>query len=292
MAVFVKFWGTRGSVPTPGPKTQRYGGNTSCVEIRTPDALLVCDGGTGLRELGTDLIRRADGKPLNLHFFFSHPHWDHIQGFPFFSPAYTPEHTIHIYDEGEKLHRLLSGQMQSDYFPVNFTELKARIVHEHFDQGRAVIGSVEVRPFSQKHPGGSLGFSFVCEGKKIVYATDNELDLLLSDPNIPISKPTAARPLPKAMVDAAKGADLLIADGQYGDGEYGRKRGWGHARATTAVDFAVQAKAKQLAIFHHDPMQSDKDVDAKIAACAERAARLGSDVKVFGAREGVELEIA
>jgi phosphoribosyl 1,2-cyclic phosphodiesterase len=290
--LFVKFWGTRGSIPTPGPKTQRFGGNTSCVEIRTADAVLICDGGTGLRELGADLLRRAAGKPLTLHLFFSHPHWDHIQGFPFFGPAYTPDHRLYIYGDEQKIHRLLSGQMQSDYFPVDFSTLKAHIEHRTFVEGKVIVHGVEVRPFAQKHPGGSLGFAFSYGAHKIVYATDSELDLLLTDRDQPWKQPAQLRALPEALVRAASGADLLIGDGQYRDDEYLAKTGWGHSRASTLVDFAVQAKAKHLAIFHHDPMQSDKDVDAKVAACAARAAQLGSELKVFGAREGVELEIS
>jgi ribonuclease BN (tRNA processing enzyme) len=291
MALFVKFWGTRGSIPTPGPKTQRYGGNTSCVEIRADQTVLICDGGTGIRELGVDLLRRSGGDPLTLHLFFSHPHWDHIQGFPFFGPAYAAEHTLNIYGQDEKLYQLLSGQMQSAYFPVNFAELKAQIVPQHFVNGRVVIGGVEVHAFSQKHPGNSLGFSFTFEGKKIVYSTDNELDQLLTDVGGPLSKPSALRRLPEALVAAASDADLLIVDGQYLDAEYVRKVGWGHPRASTSVDFGVLARAQQLAIFHHDPMQSDRDVDAKVAECAARATQLGSAMKVFGAREGVELKI-
>jgi len=132
MALFVKFWGTRGSIPTPGPRTQRYGGNTSCVEIRAENTVIICDGGTGLRELGVDLLRRSEGQPLTLHLFLSHVHWDHIQGFPFFQPAYMPKHTLFIYGQDDKIHQLLSGQMQSAYFPVNFTELKAHIVAKTF----------------------------------------------------------------------------------------------------------------------------------------------------------------
>jgi phosphoribosyl 1,2-cyclic phosphodiesterase len=291
MPLFVKFWGTRGSIPTPGPRTQRYGGNTSCVEIRAGDSVLILDGGTGIRELGVDLLRRSQGKPLTLHLFFSHPHWDHIQGFPFFGPAYSAQHTLYLYGQDDKVYQLLSGQMQSAYFPVNFAELKAKIIAKQFQQGQVTVGGVEVRAFSQKHPGTSLGFSFEFEGKKVVYSTDNELDQLISDPEAPETRPGDLRPLPQPLLAAAQGADLLISDGQYGDAEYLHKVGWGHSRASTAVDFAVQAKCKVLAVFHHDPMQSDREVDAKVAACSARAAHLGSSLKVFGAREGVELKI-
>ncbi|WP_373049553.1 MBL fold metallo-hydrolase [Vulgatibacter sp.] len=294
MSLFVKFWGTRGSIPTPGPATARYGGNTSCVEIRTGDALFICDGGTGLRELGLDLLRRSAGKPIEGHLLFSHPHWDHIQGFPFFTPIYQPANTFHIYGfaEGDqRIFQLLSGQMRSDYFPVDFSELSATISHEEI-LGQKTIEGVRVKALSQLHPGGSWAFSFETQGRKVVYATDHELDAHLADREASIRDPGAVRVLPQALVDFVSGADLLIADGQYTDAEYPEKIGWGHPRATTTVDLAIAAGAKQLAITHHDPMQTDTDVERKIAACRERAAGRAPWLQVFAAREGVELKLA
>lgn len=293
MALFVKFWGTRGSIPTPGPRTQRYGGNTACVEVRTDETLFICDGGTGLRELGLDLIRRYDGRPIVGHILFSHPHWDHIQGFPFFTPAYRPENTFHIYGTprgDRRLFQLLSGQMRSDYFPVDFSELSAKIVAEDLEE--TAIGGVLVKALPQCHPGGSFAFSFESQGRKIVYATDNELDAVLTNREESLRDPHAPRHLPEELVDFVRGADLLVADGQYCDDEYVSKMGWGHPRATTTVDLAAAAGVKQLAITHHDPMQADVDVDAKIAACAERASKLAPELVIFGAREGVELKLA
>ncbi len=293
MSLFVKFWGTRGSIPTPGSTTQRYGGNTACVEVRTDQALFILDGGTGLRELGIDLIRRYRGKPIVGHMLFSHPHWDHIQGFPFFTPAYQAENTFHIYGtpEGDRrLFGLVSGQMRSDYFPVDFSELSAQILAKDLDSGR--IDDVVVKALPQCHPGGSFAFSLESQGRKVVYATDNELDELLPDLDASLRDPDAPRPLPAELIDFVRGADLLIADGQYGEEEYASKLGWGHPRATTTVDLAAAAGVKQLAITHHDPMQSDVDVDAKIAVCVARASRLAPKLIVFGAREGVELKLA
>ena len=133
---FVRFWGTRGSIPTPGHKTRRFGGNTSCVEIRVGDLELVCDGGTGLRELGLDLLQRGRQK-IEAHFFFSHMHWDHIQGFPFFVPAYGPDSELFVYETSagdDRVQKLLHGQMRSEYFPVEFGDLGARITARHFEQ--------------------------------------------------------------------------------------------------------------------------------------------------------------
>jgi phosphoribosyl 1,2-cyclic phosphodiesterase len=141
VASFVRFWGTRGSIPTPGHRTRVYGGNTSCVEVRVDDTLFVCDGGTGMRELGDSLVRRSNG-PLQAHLLFSHTHWDHIQGFPFFLPAYKPSTTLHIYDverDDDRIHRLLLGQMRSEYFPVTFSDLGSKIVSSDLHGGNKVI---------------------------------------------------------------------------------------------------------------------------------------------------------
>lgn len=291
---FVKFWGTRGSIPTPGYRTRKYGGNTSCVEIRVGDALFICDGGTGLRELGINLLKRQQS-PVVAHMFFSHPHWDHIQGFPFFQPAYLKENTFYIYGTSRgdrRLFGLLSGQMRSDYFPVSFSELGAIIVASDLEERGNEIEGVTIRAYEQHHPGRSYAFSFEKGGVRVVYATDNEIDLMLENADEVAADPSALRRPRADYLETIRGADLLIADGQYFDEEYPQKVGWGHARATTAVDAAVLAGVKQLAIFHHDPMHADEEVDAKIAICRERADRLGAtDLVIFGAREGMELRL-
>jgi phosphoribosyl 1,2-cyclic phosphodiesterase len=290
---FVRFWGTRGSIPTPGHMTKKYGGNTSCVEIRSDDSLFICDGGTGLRELGTDLMTRGN-KPITGHFFYSHTHWDHIQGFPFFTPAYVPQNTFHVYGTAEgdrRTYELLSGQMRSDYFPVDFGELRSNIVASHLDGGLRIIDGCAVSYFEQQHPGRSWAYSFVKDGFKVVYATDNELDLTVADAKASIADPLAPRIIPDAFRRFCFGADLLISDAQYFDDEYAKKVGWGHPRATTVIDLALQAEVKQVALFHHDPMHGDVDVDRKIALCKERAVRVNPVLQVFGAREGLELRV-
>jgi len=293
MDFFVKFWGTRGSIPTPGYRTQKYGGNTPCIEIRCDEKLLICDGGSGLRELGLDLISRKE-KKITGHMFFSHTHWDHIQGFPFFVPAYIPENTFYVYcpNPGDtRVYELLSGQMNSDYFPVNFSELSAHILARDMQNRSTGIDGIEVKAMPLNHPGGSVGYSFESDGHTVVYATDNELDSVLKNRKEAMVKPEAPREVPDEYVDFVRGADLLIADGQYTDQEYPDKVGWGHSRATTLVDWAARAGVKQLAVSHHDPLQTDDDVHAKISSCRERAAKLGSDLVVFGARESLELKI-
>jgi phosphoribosyl 1,2-cyclic phosphodiesterase len=293
MPIFVRFWGVRGSIPTPGPKTRRYGGNTSCVEIRNDDTLIVCDAGTGLRELGVALLRTPPKTGLTVHLFLSHPHWDHIQGFPFFGPAYLKNTTLYVYCPAgdQQNYRLLSGQMANAYFPVGFSDLGAKIVPRNFEGDTVKAGSFTVRCFQQKHPGGSLGFRFDHNGASVVYATDAELDQQLDKPQLAETNPGQARKLPADLVRAVKGTDLLICDAQYLDEEYVQKTGWGHPRATTCVDLGGQGKVKQLALTHHDPMHSDMQVDLKVAMCSERAESLGYTMQVFGAREGIELKV-
>lgn len=293
MTFFVKFWGTRGSIPTPGSKTKRYGGNTSCVTIRTDDALLICDAGTGIRELGEHINSQGD-EPVHGHIFFSHTHWDHIQGFPFFSPAYRSENTFHIWAsplQGGRIHSLLSGQMQSDYFPVSFGDLRARIIAETMGDTHSFIDGVTVSSIKQVHPGICTAFRFQKDGRSVIYATDHELDLSIVNKKEAAEDLDVMRILPEEFVTFCAGASLLICDGQFTEAEYPAKVGWGHSRATTAVDLAVQANVEQLAVFHHDPMQSDSDVEAKIDHARARAARLCPDLMVFGAREGMELKI-
>ena len=260
--MFVRFWGVRGSIPTPGPRTRRYGGNTSCVEVRIGNDLLVFDAGTGMRELGVQLLR-AKLKELTVHLFLSHPHWDHIQGFPFFGPAYVSSTTLYVYGPkgDDKNYQLLSGQMANAYFPVRFADLGANIVARSFAGTSVKAGEVKVKCFSQKHPGGSTGFRVESGEKSVVFATDSELDQVLVDPEIVKREPEALRELPDDLVSAVRGADLLVADAQYTDSEYLNKVGWGHPRASTVVDLAVQAGVRQLALTHHDPMHSDRDVE-------------------------------
>ena len=292
MATFVRFWGTRGSIPTPGMGTRRYGGNTSCYEVRFDDTLFICDGGTGLRDLGTQLLQRSTA-PVEAHMFFSHTHWDHIQGFPFFTPAYAKASRLYVYDvQGvdRRIHRLLHGQMRAEYFPVDFKELSASIVSRELGSGELVDG-IRVDTLEQDHPGRSFAFSFVKDGCKVVYATDSELDRILINREESLQDLRAPRVLPQAVVDFVSGAALLIADGQYSDEEYVSKVGWGHARASTVVDLATQAEVQQVAITHHDPMHTDDDVEKLVAAARQRSAHLGERITVFGAREGLEIKV-
>ena len=327
----VEFWGTRGSIPTPGSATQRYGGNSSCVALDFGGDLFICDAGTGIRSLGLELTRAAQHAPVRAHLFFSHSHWDHIQGFPFFTPAYDPNARIVVYGNHAGpgcMYDLLSGQMQAQYFPVSFRDLGAVITRgelaepegslDEDDQppaptraAMAAVGlgrlqraddalqhegieidGVRVRIFRGRHPGGSVAYRFERRGLSVVYSTDNELDAVLLNHHDSMRDLDRMRRAPPAFVDFVRGADLLIGDAQYTDDEYPRRAGWGHARANTLVDLAVQAEVKRLALYHHDPLHTDLLVDQKVEVAQARALRHGeTKLQVSGARERAQLRL-
>ncbi|MBA4148725.1 MAG: MBL fold metallo-hydrolase [Verrucomicrobia bacterium] len=292
MAVFVKFWGCRGSIPTPASWTRVYGGNTSCVEVRFDKTIFICDAGSGIRELGKDLATRQP-EPTELHLLITHTHWDHIQGFPFFSPAYAETTRLRVYGKsmGENSpHALLSGQMISDYFPVSYQHLGAQIISDSFQSGGKEIEGVCVRTIPLNHPGGCTGYIFEKDGKKIVYLTDNELEIQPGDKFPDLNNDGPLRRVPQDLIDFVRHADLLIADAQYDDKEYVEKRGWGHSSCVSVTDLAIKADVKNLALFHHDPECSDSQVDEKVRVCCERAVRFGANVTIFAAREGIELK--
>ena len=299
MGFYVSFWGVRGSIPTPGHATQKFGGNTACIEVRIENQLFILDGGSGLRPLGQALIRRQKRSalgPIEAHMFFSHSHWDHIQGFPFFVPAYNPQTKILVYGVtnasiDQHIFDLLNGQMSDDYFPVQFHDLGAQIIKKDLNAGGTPIGNVTVDYFDTYHPGGSIAYSISSNGRKVIYSTDNELDQMLENYQESLDDISVFRRSPKDFVEFCRGADLLIADGQYTDEEYPSHINWGHPRATTLVDLCFEADIKQLAITHHDPMQTDSKVEQKIKSCRQRADILGYEGVILAAREGIELKL-
>jgi len=216
----VRFWGTRGSIATPGPRTLGYGGNTSCVEVQCGEHRLIFDAGTGIRELGLLLMHEAQGAPITVHLFISHTHWDHIQGFPFFLPAYQPSTAIHVYGspgQGRSLERVLRGQMDADYFPVALGDLSAAI-HIHEFRGEAFrVGDAHITAMYLNHPGMNLGYRIRHGGRTVVYATDNEpyrrtLDEL--GRRAEAGREFGGR-LDEEFVRFVAGADLYIGEAQY-----------------------------------------------------------------------------
>jgi phosphoribosyl 1,2-cyclic phosphodiesterase len=292
MSAFVKFWGTRGSIPTPGSWTRVYGGNTSCLEVRFGDTVFICDAGSGVRQLGKDLLTR-DPLPNDLHLFITHTHWDHIQGFPFFAPAHLKNFRIYLYGTGTddtSRYRLISGQMTSSYFPVDFGDLKAEVIADMIQDGRKEIAGVQVTCFPTNHPGGCYGYRFDKDNVSVAYVTDNELPIQPGDTFPDLENKGGLRKMPEDMLEKIKGVDLLVADSQYDETQYAEKVGWGHSSCFSTTDLGIQAGAKALALFHHDPESTDEEIDEKVAACRRRVEHFGSEMTVFAAREGVELK--
>jgi phosphoribosyl 1,2-cyclic phosphodiesterase len=247
----IRFWGVRGSIASPGPNTQGVGGNTSCVEVCLGSETFVFDAGTGLRDLGSDLLRRGQTSATVM---LSHFHWDHIQGLPFFTPAYVPGFDLRIVGgthDGAGIRAALESQMKTPGFPVSFADLSARLTLEQVRPKEWVELSPHVRIKSLKlnHPGGSFGYRLESEGKVVVYATDTE-HYACVDPEL---------------IKLAQGADVLIYDAQYTPDEYAGKSGpsrvgWGHSTYVAAAELAQSAGVGKLMLFHHDPSRSDSQV--------------------------------
>ena len=292
----VTFWGTRGSIATPGAGTTKYGGNTSCVEVRCGTDIFIFDAGTGVRPLGLKLMKEFVDRPLTVHLFISHTHWDHIQGYPFFRPAYLPATTVHIYGsggQGRPLEKVLRGQMDADYFPVALGDMKST-VHVHEFKGKPFqIGDATITAMYLNHPGMTLGYRVTYEGKSLVYATDNE-PYQQTLPHLG-HRAEAGREfgqrLDAEFVRFIERTDLYIGDAQYTDDEYPERIGWGHSSISATVEAALAAQVRSLAFFHHDPLHDD----TMVASMAETANRLietrGSSLRCFAAQEGQVLEL-
>lgn len=275
----IKMWGVRGSIPTPGPDTVEFGGNTSCYEVRAGDTLLILDGGTGLRLLGQELLAEM---PFEAWMFFSHVHWDHIQGFPFFTPAFVRGNMIHLYgglNVSGTLEETLAGQMDYPSFPVHLSELGAKMTfHDLYEGEQITIGAkhdVRVTNTRGNHPNGVYAYRIDHEGKSVVYVTDSE-HYAIVDPKL---------------LELAKGADVLICDAMYTPEEYagevggGAKTGWGHATNVAAAELANAAGVGQLVLHHHDPNQTDAMVREK----EQRTRQLFPNT--IAAREGLVIDV-
>ena len=285
-AVQVRFWGTRGSLAKPGAKTVRYGGNTSCVEVRSASgARLVFDCGTGGHELGVSIMR--EGTPSRGHMLISHTHWDHIQGIPFFAPFFVPGHQWNIYAPqgfGESIKDTLAGQMEYTYFPVTTDAFGADVQYNNLGEGSFVVEDFVISTRYLNHPALALAFRVECDGAVLVYACDHEPhDGDLASGAVPLTGEDLAHA--RFMADA----DLIIHDAQYLIGEYDAKRGWGHSTVDYAVAVARAAGAKKVALTHHDPMRSDDEIDATVARLRD-AARPG-DPEIVGAAEGTVFDL-
>lgn len=291
MSLRLQFWGTRGSIPSPGPKTVRYGGNTPCVELRTPDGwLVILDAGTGIRELGRSLLGRSDGAPIAGDIFLTHAHWDHIQGIPFFGPIFQRGNRFTIWGAKtleRSVDRVVRDQMSPVVFPVTFEELDASIDFCEISDDAPHRGhGYEVRAFPVRHPGGALGYRFTQTGSKhgaLVYISDNELGE---------GATYDARPgWRDDLVAFVRGAKVLVHDTMYTPEEYDHHRGWGHSTYDDAVQLALDAGVETLVLFHHKPERSDDDVDQSVERCRGLVRRRGGRLEIVAAAEGMTLTV-
>jgi diguanylate cyclase (GGDEF)-like protein len=285
--VYVRFWGTRGSIAAPGEHTACYGGNTSCTELRTPDgAVIVLDCGTGARELGLHLTQTLK-PPIHLHLFIGHTHWDHIQGFPFFVPAFIPGVELNVYAPlgfQQSLEEAMAGQMEYSYFPVKLRDLRSRIHFTELEEGFFRVSDVLVETQYLNHTAPTIAYRITGGGTTIAYVTDHEPFWKLEDGML-------HHPGDQRHVAFMRGADLVIHDAQYSEDEYRQRVGWGHSTIDYAVDVAMAAGARRVALFHHDPTHDDATLARLEAAAKERARAAGSTIEVFAAREGMELTL-
>jgi len=294
MSFTVRFWGTRGSIPSPGPTTVRYGGNTPCLELRTDEGwLVILDAGTGIRELGRSLLARANGDPVAGDIFLTHAHWDHIQGIPFFAPLFRKGNHFTIWGSKSlqtSIDRVVRDQMSPVVFPVSFEELQARIDFQELGEEQSQGIGYEVSAMAVRHPGGALGYRFT-EGitpgnlahRGLVYVSDNELS-----PQARYDDPPEWR---KKLVAFIQGASVLVHDTMYTAEEYGSFVGWGHSTYEQAVELALDAEVERLVLFHHRPERSDEEVDRCLEGCRAIVARRGGRLEIVAAAEGLTLKV-
>lgn len=279
----VRFYGVRGSVPTPGPRTVRYGGNTVCVDVRLSDGtVLILDSGTGIRELGTELLKHElHRSPLNV--LLTHLHWDHILGLPFFAPVYRKESVIRIHPLGTDHQRIALRDRIFDgvHFPIRAADLPAQFDFiENVEQDHR-IGSAVIRRIALNHPGGAQGYRIDDDdGKSLCYLTDNEL-----------SPPGPVTTSLDALARFSEEADLVIHDAQYLSDDMPTKHGWGHSTIDDVLQLGSKASAKHLVLFHHDPERDDDALDDIGHRANEWLRERGSSTRASVAREGWSVEL-
>jgi phosphoribosyl 1,2-cyclic phosphodiesterase len=299
MSMRVKFWGTRGSIPTPGKDTTRYGGNTPCVEIRLNDNnLIICDAGTGIRALGDALM--ATGESVKAYLAITHPHWDHIQGFPFFKPAFISGNEFTIIGAQSRsvtLRQMIAYQMDKVYFPIQLNELKAKINFRVIREETIPVFNATLTSIFVNHPSFAMGYRITSGGRSIVYISDNEpfdREVARSLKNVDtkiVAKYLAVKGDPNQRVfDFAHGADILIHDTTYTPEEYVNHVGWGHSHYLFSLKVADEARVKKLVLFHHDQTHNDEKIDEIQRKCTSEIRTRRYHFECVAASEGMEIE--
>ncbi len=293
----LKFWGVRGSIPSPGESTVRYGGNTTCIEIRTDDnELIILDGGTGIFPLAQTLLKEL---PVTAHIFNTHSHWDHIQGLPFFIPIFIPGNTINLYGAFDPItgagpKRIMDVQMQYSYFPVREAEMQSNFEYISLMPNQATeIGDATVTAILLNHPVINFGYRIDCNGKSIFFTGDHEPHFNIYDAGdegyeeyqslIEVQR--------SSIVEAISGVDILVADSSYTVDEYVTKKGWGHGTFDGCIQLASDAGVKRLYCTHHEPTRCDDELEKVFGEALARHADAVSVLDIHLAREGTEIVI-
>jgi phosphoribosyl 1,2-cyclic phosphodiesterase len=288
-----KFWGVRGSVATPGPSTVKYGGNTTCIEIRTNnDDLIILDAGTGIHVLGQKLLKQL---PITAHIFISHTHWDHIQGLPFFSPIFIPDNQLKIYGgldpvTNEGIERALNVQLQYSYFPIREAELNASIEYSTLKPGeRVTVGSATITPILLSHPVLNFGYRIDGDGQSIFFTGDYEplFNIYTPEDSEFNEYQSVIDEKQNQIIQAMQEVDALIVDSSYTAKEYLSKKGWGHGTYDSAIKLASLAKAKKLFFTHHEPTRSDEQLETIYKELLDNNTEL--DYEIILAQEGVDI---
>lgn len=300
----IRFWGTRGSIPTPGPTTVRYGGNTSCIEVRSSrGTLVILEGGSGLFPLGRHLAR-TEPRPVRGYLLLTHTHWDHIQGIPHFEPAYEAGNRFTLYaprDPNAPLEEVMRRQM-SDNPPRSLERIRPQMDFVEISEGRFELDDIRVTAMYLNHTALTLGYRLEADGKVVTHATDVEpsaRSLLRSDSGdlarVRRDRHGKVRAIlhreDARLVEFAQGSDVYIQDSQYTPEEYPSHVGWGHSPCDFSTDVALAAEVRCFYLFHHDPNHSDDFIDEMVDRCRRRAARFEDAPEIYGAAEGLEVEV-
>lgn len=288
--MIVKFWGTRGSIPVPGENTLVFGGNTPCIQIKTSgDQIIILDAGTGIRELGKELIA---GSNRNINLLISHSHWDHIHGIPFFLPLFRKDFHVNIFSCGENgvdSESIVDAQMQPSFFPVNKEVFNADVTYNSLSSGKAYnIAGVTVETHRVNHSKGTLSFKITENNRSIIYMTDNEIRFELKDSEIDIEN---LRNLNRELIEFCSGCDYLIHDSMYNLESFSEKIGWGHSNNVSLAYFSILAEVKNLVLFHYDPDYSDAVVKEMLNGTKKILQGCNKNINCIASSEGLEINL-